>query len=36
MTIDREEYELGADTAVAVPSGVEHGFVNGPDTTVAV
>ncbi len=36
MTIDGKEYDLGPGMAVAVPAGVEHGFVNGSEPTVAV
>ena len=36
MTIDGQDYPLEAGMVVAVPSHTEHGFVNGPEDTLAV
>lgn len=36
MTIEGEEYELSPGSVVAVPSNAEHGYQNGPETTVAI
>ncbi|MFU8802381.1 MAG: cupin domain-containing protein [Bradymonadaceae bacterium] len=36
MTIEGKEYELAPGTVVLVPTGFEHGYVNGPAPTKAL
>ena len=35
MTLAGVDYEVGPGTMVTVPEGTEHGFVNGPEASVA-